>query len=307
MHKRWLLATAAAAAVVLAYLSLHTPLPAPNGSPALPTAAAERQQKPVTMPPRPVITIDEKQNPRWVTRLADSSLAGSQVDRVQLVTDENGELVLVPGILVYFDYFLSLRGEMAFERIQQIVWDDIHANFSPAIAARLYRLFERYLAYSDAVDAYLAGLTHQQVMAEGITGQQVEQQFQPQFFSDEEIDKLFAGYRKMLDYTPKAAQFRDRMQQYNNTPPAYRFAMATELFGAEAAGRLQALEQQRARWQQRLDDYARQKQQIIASVDLDSSGKQQAVDELLQRSFNARERIRVNSWEIMQQEIQASQ
>lgn len=263
-----------------------------------PETALTRYQPPAQLPvaTRPQITVDENLNKRWVKTLEQSSLRGTDVDRAIILQNDDGSLQLTPGILVYFDYFLSLRGEMAMQRIMQLVFDDLQANYPPAIAAQLYDLFERYLNYSDAIDDFLKELTHDDVVAQGITGQGIEQRFQPRFFTDEEIDALFIAYKDMLDFTPKAKDFGKKLQQYQNTAPEYRFAMATELFGAEAAGRLRLREEQRQQWQQRLLDYQQQKEVILAAG-LDQHNQQAAIADLRDRLFNPHEQVRLKTWE----------
>lgn len=297
MPKTWRYPAAALGVVLLLYAVIYFALPRQ----ALTPPAGMQPQRPVIdpayRPARPEITVDESKNPRWIKSLEKSSLAGTEVDRVKLESNEDGELILVPGILVYFDYFLSLQGEMALQRIMQIAYDDMHANFSEPIAAQLYHLFERYIAYGQAMDEILDNLTREEARAQGLTMQGLEEQLRPRFFTDDEIDKLFTGFYDMLDFTPRATSFQKKFQQYQKTPPEYRFAMATELFGAEAAGRLQALERRREQWRNRLESYAREKEQILASEDLDQHGKQQAVTELLERSFDEREQLRVKVWE----------
>lgn len=245
---------------------------------------------------RPVINTADETNPRFVKTLEKSSLRGTDVDRAHVPINEDGSFQLTPAILVYFDYFLSLRGEMSLARIKQIIWDDIHQNYSEQLANYLYDLFIRYLQYSDAIDAYLNQLSHAQIVFQGITEQQIEQQFQPQYFTNDEIHDIFNAYKKMIAFTSQGKIMEEKMKQYRETPVDERFAVATELFGAEAAGRLQALEQQRSIWQQRLTEYQQQKNAILQSG-LDKAGQEAAIQELLDRSFTAQEKVRVRTLE----------
>lgn len=245
---------------------------------------------------RPVIKAEDETHPRFVKTLEKSSLRGTDVDRAHIPVNDDGSFQLTPAILVYFDYFLSLRGEMSLARIKQIVWDDIHKNYPEQLANYLYDLFTRYLKYSDAIDAYLNQLNHAQVMFQRITEQQIEQQFQPQFFTAEEIHDIFNAYKKMIAFTSQAKIMEEKMKQYRETPAEERFAVATELFGAEAAGRLQELEQKRSIWQQRLTEYQQQKLAIL-QAGMDKAGQETAIQELLDRSFNEQEKIRVRTLE----------
>ena len=245
---------------------------------------------------RPLITVDESQHPRWVKSLEESSLRGTQVDRVVLEPQADGSLDLKPGILVYFDYFLSLQGEMSNERIQQLLYDDIFANFSEPTATQLYHLLSRYMKYSKAMDDYLSKLTHEDVRAQALSKKSVEQSFQSQYFSSAEMDRIFAKYDDMLSFRSQGRAQSQKIQQYTSTAKESRFAVATELFGAETASRLQQLEQQEERWQQRLKDYQQQKQQI-SYAPLDIASQQAAIANLKNRLFSASEQVRVRKWE----------
>lgn len=245
----------------------------------------------------PKIRFETAPNPRHVENLADSSLAGSQVDRARVSTDSQGRVIPNGGVLVYFDYFLSLQGEMALQRIMALVQQDLESNFPPAVAAQLYALFERYVAYLQAIDARLSELTTESARQQGITAQSLAAETRAEFFSPDEIDKLFGEYDRMLTFHSRAADFHEKLDSYRNTPAEYSQAMATELFGVEAAIRFQALEAKRAAWQERLHNYQSEKALIMASNSLADSDRQRAVDELRQRHFDAHEQVRVKTLE----------
>ena len=254
----------------------------------------------LTQATRPTITVNESQHPRWVKNLAESSLRGTEVDRVQLEPQADGSLDLKPGILLYFDYFLSLQGEMSDQRIQQLLYDDIFAHFPPHTAVQLYDLLSRYLEYSKAMDTYLETLTHEEVRTQGLTKQSVEKNFQSQYFTTAEMDKIFTGYAEMLSFKSSGRQQSKKLQQYANAPKESRFASATELFGAETASRLQQLEQQEEQWQQRLQDYQEQKQ-LINHAPLDTANQQAAIRSLKNRLFSPTEQVRLRTWEAQSQ------
>lgn len=72
-------------------------------------------------------------------------------------------------------------------------------------------------------------------------------------------------------------------------------ALRTEVFGLEAAARLKALDQKRAQWQQRLQQYYCAKQQILQSNGIVEEDKQSQVDALQQRLFQGPEITRVRA------------
>lgn len=286
---------------IFLFLAKHPIVPTPStqltDTPP-PALSYEKYRAPERVPTaiRPEITIDEDQHPRWVKSLEQSSLRGTEVDRVSLTPQADGSLDLKPGILLYFDYFLSLQGEMAEQRILQLLYDDIFANFPHHTATQLYDVLNRYLQYSKAMDAYLADLSYTQVQAQGLTKQNIEQRFQSQYFSSKEIDKLFTGYTKMLDVPSQGREESKKLEQYANTPKASRLAVATELFGAETALRLQALEKQKEIWQQRLQSYHEKKLQL-SYAPLDRASQKAAIDDLRKRLFSPSEQVRVRTWE----------
>lgn len=238
--------------------------------------------------------IDKTSNSRWVSDVGHSSLAGSKVDRAYVI-GSNGEFVLSPGILLYFDYFLSLSGEMDPQRITDIVLADIRNNYSKDIASQLSELFLRYQRYLLAISQRLDDLNFIEAFWLGINKHSLEAEVQPLYFSNEEIESLFVAYTLMLERGSRSSRYSkkyDRIEQLNEDPEMQQ-AVVTELFGAEAAGRMHALRQQELEWQQRLARFNDEKDVIVLSTDLDDYAKKEALQLLLERSFSGAERIRV--------------
>lgn len=74
-------------------------------------------------------------------------------------------------------------------------------------------------------------------------------------------------------------------------------AVRVEMFGEEAAERFDALDQERARWQARLDRYLSQRQEILLMEGLSVEERQAQVDTLRSSQFDSREQIRVKVYE----------
>jgi len=72
--------------------------------------------------------------------------------------------------------------------------------------------------------------------------------------------------------------------------------------GIEAAERLQALDNSRAKWQQRVNDYIAAKSQIEMDEQFSEDEKQQAIFNLQSESFSEQERMRLKAYELMAQE-----
>ena len=74
-------------------------------------------------------------------------------------------------------------------------------------------------------------------------------------------------------------------------------AMRTEMLGVEAADRFSKLDQERAQWKTRLDDYLSQRKVILNEEGLSMEERQQQVDNLRGNLFDSREQIRVKVYE----------
>ena len=70
-----------------------------------------------------------------------------------------------------------------------------------------------------------------------------------------------------------------------------------QLVGAEATARLEALDQRRQQWQQRLDAYRQEKARIEANSGLSEEDRQAAIASLAEERFDERERLRLDAAE----------
>jgi lipase chaperone LimK len=66
-----------------------------------------------------------------------------------------------------------------------------------------------------------------------------------------------------------------------------------ETVGPEAAARLAALDERRAEWQRRLDDFRTARQAIESDATLDAAERDRRIQELLTERFTPAERLRV--------------
>lgn len=187
---------------------------------------------------RPEITVDENSNPRWIRNLEESSLRGSTVDRPAIVYDEEGIISLSPDINFYFSYFLSLSGEMAPQRIHQIVYDDIYANYPSKVADQFYALFNRYLRYDYELGKTINQLDLATIQKEKLTEDSVKQEIQKRYFTAEEIQVIFREYEQRFKFTPQGTRIAEKLFRYSLSSDEDRKEKAAELFGEEAAKRL---------------------------------------------------------------------
>jgi lipase chaperone LimK len=72
-------------------------------------------------------------------------------------------------------------------------------------------------------------------------------------------------------------------------------ALREQRFGPQAAERLAALDEERAAWQQRVDDYRRARRAIAGDVSLGDAERARALGALLEERFSPQERLRVEA------------
>lgn len=247
-------------------------------------------------PVKPTTVLDTFSAEEQRNAFSKSSLADTDIDRTTLSLI-NGELSLKPEILFYFEYFLNLRGEKSLATIKKMAATDFKQHYKAAIADQLYDLFLRYIAYRHALGEVFEQQDFSDIPVEHRM-QSVEKRVQPLFFSAREIEGLFQAQQRILNRVSKAESQQGKFlhyQQIIQNAPHKAEAAATKIFGAEAAQRLQHLQQQETRWQTQLVDYRLQRDAINASEGLDNFGKEEAIDLLQKRLFDKRERLRVQA------------
>lgn len=74
-------------------------------------------------------------------------------------------------------------------------------------------------------------------------------------------------------------------------------ALRTDMLGPEAAERFEVLDQERAQWQQRVDDYLVQRQRILSAEGLSDLARLEQINQLRKSLFDEREQIRVSVYE----------
>lgn len=107
-------------------------------------------------------------------------------------------------------------------------------------------------------------------------------------------NNLPAEVRTMIDETmaPTNAAAKVAAMRAQGASEADVQAYRTQAFGAEAAARFKSLDEERAAWQQRYDDYSKQRASI-ETADLATADKQQQIEALRERLFSTDEQKRV--------------
>lgn len=259
--------------------------------------------------------------------LANTSLAGTTVP-ADLLMDGEGQLIMNSGTRAIIEYFLSLSGELPDTQIRQLIRQWAEENASPRAASDLLALLDRYNDYrqrfasgdfaassaSDITDK----LNQRRQLREAIFGADAAA-----LFADEDrYDNFSLQRHSILTGDMSDAEKERAMQTLHASLPAHladqyrqqralqhlqeteqaiedtgknqtdRFAYHQQTFGDEAALRLQSLARKRQQWQQRYQDYATQRDHILASG-LAGSDKQQQLEQLRARLFAETEQQRV--------------
>jgi lipase chaperone LimK len=82
-----------------------------------------------------------------------------------------------------------------------------------------------------------------------------------------------------------------------NADAATRAEERAALWGEDAAQRLAELDRARAEWDRRVSEYLAERQQLEARPDLEAAARQQALNALRARRFDAAERQRIEALE----------
>jgi len=267
------------------------------------------------------------------------SLAGTTEDGA-LRVDADGNLVVGPDVLRFFDYYFSATGEERPEAIRSRIDAAIRRKHLGDRATRqALELLDKYVAYREAarrmgssggdVDARLAALhklrhDHFGDQADKLFGDEeravavaIDQRrvMNDRTLSPEERDKKLAALEATLPPAVREARAESlRPLRERATEEAMRAAGASDdeirqhriaTDGEEAADRLAALDRTRADWKRRLADF-RQARAEIEQNEPDPEQRRIAVQKLLDASFTPQEQIRVQAADAIDREKSAN-
>ena len=262
------------------------------------------------------------------------SLRGTEVDG-QLQVDADGNLLITDQLRNLFDYYLSANGEETPEQTQTRIRQQLTSKLDEPARGQALAIFEHYLSYLQAVakleqdfpvlddlDALWAREEAVQRLRASLFSAQVHQAF----FAGEEaynrftLERLAINRNPDLDPAQRAADIealrenlpaemqgllvpqlhqdlRRETQALNeqNAAPEQIRDLRLNLVGPEATARLEALDQQRADWQQRVSEFSRERESILQQPGVASQDKQAAIDALLQERFAPNEQLRIAS------------
>jgi lipase chaperone LimK len=264
------------------------------------------------------------------------SFAGTQVDgRFRL--DQAGNLLISMDIRRIFDYFLSAYGEESLKTSIERLQTYIRSQLDEPAEGQALALLEQYLDYKRQLIqlekelpqmASLDAMRQREQAVQNLRASIFSAEAHLAFFAQEEaynqftlqrlairhdqalsdqqkaeaLDQLRAGLPpEMQEMLVPQLQAELRQQtaalQAQGATPAQIQQLRLQLVGAEATARLEALDQKRQQWQQRLDDYRREKARIVANNGLSDEDRQAAIASLAAERFDERERLRLEAAE----------
>lgn len=263
-----------------------------------------------------------------------ASFQGTEIDG-RLRVDASGNLIIEGEIRHLFDYFLSSFGEEPLKASIERLQSYITAQLAEPAEGQALQLLEQYLAYKrQLVDlerdlpqlTHLDGIRQREQAVSALRARLFSQEAHQAFFAEEEAYNQFTLNRLSIqnDASLSAEEKGQAMQALRDSLPeileqavlpqlqselhqqtqALRArdgspeelrALRLQLVGSEAATRLEALDQQRADWQQRLKRYSSAKAKIENNPGLSETDRQAALDELISSNFNEQERMRLDA------------
>jgi lipase chaperone LimK len=265
--------------------------------------------------------------------MSSSSLRGTEVDS-GVSLDANGNVLLDPGLRRLFDYHLSLIGERDPVQIRQLLEAHLLGRYGPQHALAALAYFDRYAGYLQRLAESKIGeaIDPQDRLAEVMVlrRQMLGDEMASAFFAEEEAfaaltiermaiagDGTLSADRKsaMLAELDRAERFsaraeadtasvvadQDRRFDRTKVSAGERAAEREALWGKAAAGRLAQLDEERARWDARIEQYLFARSRIDADRSLSPAARAQALAALRAQRFDAAEQRRIASLEAIGQ------
>ena len=262
-----------------------------------------------------------------------SSLRGTEVDG-SVSFAANGQVVLDPDVRRLFDYYLSLIGERDPSQIRQLLAEHLLGRYGARNAQTVLTYFDRYAAYlqrlaevkiGDAADPH-ARLAKTMVLRREMLGDEMA----TAFFAEEEalaaltlkrmaiasdaalttdqksellaqLDRSAGQSARAEADTASAVIDQERRFAQAHASASQRAAEREALWGRPAAERLARLDEERARWDARIEQYLFARSRIDADRGLSPAARAQALAALRARHFDAAEQRRVASLEAIGQ------
>ena len=329
-----LLSGALAVAVVLVLWQLREE----PETPATPEQAALPEPREVdeTPGPAPADEFAEQVEKGRAAGELPPSMRGTEVDGAARV-DEYGELIIEPDLRLGFEYFLSAIGEEDLDTIRARVAAWLDEELPEDAAREAWAIFERYLGYREELedmpehDGTPEGMRHSLRAARdrrnAWLGQEVSEAFfgfedaydeymltRAELAQDDSLDdaereaRLEAvreewpeELREAMEETRSASEVSRRVSELREEGVDEREIrrVREEAFGREAADRLDALDEQRAEWDQRYGQY-REELADLRERDYDEATLEREIEHLREEHFEEDELRRVEALDRME-------
>lgn len=248
--------------------------------------------------------------------LREGSLRGTQADG-DITVGFAGRVQPDLAMRRLFDYYLSLLGETDLDGIRLLLGDDLRRRqLASDQVAVVMRAFERYVRYQQARTALAAPgstdlaarLAADRRLRDRLLGPALAQAFYPDAAAeDARLQQLLAQLHDdaahpvdtpSQDPTIEAAatiQAQTDLLDAEGADPAQRHAERAATWGEPAAARLDALDQQRAQWQRRLDQFATAATALQDDPGLTPAQRATALQALIDRQFQGSERLQAQA------------
>ncbi len=262
------------------------------------------------------------------------SFKGTQVDG-SFQVDGAGNLLITGDIRRIFDYFLSSYGEESLQDSVKRLRAYIASQLPEPAQEQAQALLNQYIDYKrelvllekdlpqmanldalrqreSAVQALRARLFTAEAHQAFFGGEEAYNQFTLQRLAIQHDDKLDAAAKgqaldqlraglpedlqeSVLPQLQNELHTQTEQLRAQGASAEQVRALRQQLVGAEATTRLEALDQQRAGWKQRIASFAAAKTQIENQKGLSDGDKHSAIQQLANEQFNENERLRLDA------------
>ena len=283
-------------------------------------------------PVAPVVQLRQRTDSSKPSLPLPASVRGTEVDG-QLGVDAAGNLLISSQIRHLFDYYLSMVGEENAADTQQRIRDHLAQQLSQPALGQALALLDNYLDYQQQLAELESRFPVTESLDDLFAREQAVQRLRATLFDRETHAAFFAGEEIYNNFTlERLAIHRDSSldeQQKALATEALRESLPEEMqqllvpqihqdlrqqtqellaagadhgeirqlrmqmLGPEATERLEALDQRRAQWQQRVASFNQERDAILDQSGLADVDRQAAVNALLEEQFTETERLRL--------------
>lgn len=244
------------------------------------------------------------------------SLKGAELDgEISWLND--GSVRIDLALRRRFDHLLSAIGEVSVAQVRTRLANELKPVAPVAHVTRVLEVFDRYVKYLDAAGRVQpeADLKKRLAQAHALRVEKLGEEVTRAFYADEEASDAWAIERRELiasgqatpeklaeldaKLAPEARETAVLLDTVNDTDQFEAAGLNADerrkireaKVGAEAAQRLGELDDQRAKWTAKFEDF-KAKRKALEPIDADD---QKQLDAILERDFSEPERRRVEA------------